>query len=137
MGASSSKPEPPVSDDPQHAQAISLVLHALPVFIQLTRSLSATFSLVDKRRGFLQNFRTAATILLDRLAAIDETNVSDHFAGATVRLARLLEELLDVSLEQIPSKALVGHLRDLWKELVAMRYVDHKEVRAEYYALGR
>jgi hypothetical protein len=95
MGASKSSPRILQSHEVQIDYIANLILHALPILSDLTQCLESTFSLRDRRWEFLQSFRTAATILADRISAVEEEGAIKDFVDPILSLARLLEELLD------------------------------------------
>jgi hypothetical protein len=95
MGASSSLPSVTRTTPPQCSHSIHLVTHALPILGELAKQLGTGYTYTDRRWEFLRTFHTAATILLDRLGAIEEAEMTSHYELSITELAILLEELLD------------------------------------------
>jgi hypothetical protein len=95
MGASNSSPGVTRKDPPRLSNSVHLVTHALPILRELTKQLESRYTYTDRRWEFMRTFRTAATILLDRLGAIVEADVTTKYEVPITELAMLLEELLD------------------------------------------
>jgi hypothetical protein len=70
-------------------------MHALPILCEFTKQLETRYTPTDRRWEFLRNFRTAGTIMLDRLDAIQKADVISKYESPIVGLITLLEDLLD------------------------------------------